>query len=361
MSPTIAKQLASSGLSLPADTYIYSLARTTSLCAAISSDDSLRYFDPTNLSLVHTVSKAHQGITCLKATSDGKGLVTAGRDGTVRCWDERGKSAGLQMTDPRGAGISALACRDTLIAAGTESTKEGLGDVSVLLWDTRNASKPLQAYVESHNDTVTQVAFHPTQQQTLLSGATDGLVSIFDTTISDEDDALVQVLNHYGAVHCAGFLNAEEVYAVSTDEQLSVYTLSKPTDAEDATLPVTAFGDVREQLKSSYVVDFFPNSPSAYIATGDTSSSRLTLVPLNPSWSFDMSGTMDFPGAHGDEIVRDFLIDKHNQRVITCGEDGQVRLWAQEAQSQPAEADAMEVDGKKKKRKDKKKDRFKPY
>ncbi|CAD0032114.1 unnamed protein product [Aureobasidium pullulans] len=336
MSPTIAKQLASSGLSLPADTYIYSLARTTSLCAAISSDDSLRYFDPTNLSLVHTVSKAHQGITCLKATSDGKGLVTAGRDGTVRCWDERGKSAGLQMTDPRGAGISALACRDTLIAAGTESTKEGLGD-------------PLQAYVESHNDTVTQVAFHPTQQQTLLSGATDGLVSIFDTTISDEDDALVQVLNHYGAVHCAGFLNAEEVYAVSTDEQLSVYTLSKPTDAEDATLPVTAFGDVREQLKSSYVVDLFPNSPSAYIATGDTSSSRLTLVPLNPSWSFDMSGTMNFPGAHGDEIVRDFLIDNH------------VRLWAQEAQSQPAEADAMEVDGRKKKRKDKKKDRFKPY
>ncbi|CAD0048542.1 unnamed protein product, partial [Aureobasidium pullulans] len=325
-------------MSLPADTYIYSLARTTSLCAAISSDDSLRYFDPTNLSLVHTVSKAHQSITCLKATSDGKGLVTAGRDGTVRCWDERGKSAGLQMTDPRGAGISALACRDTLIAAGTESTKEGLGDVS--------------AYVESHNDTVTQVAFHPTQQQTLLSGATDGLVSIFDTTISDEDDALVQVLNHYGAVHCAGFLNAEEVYAVSTDEQLSVYTLSKPTDAEDATLSVTAFGDVREQLKSSYVVDLFPNSPSAYIATGDTSSSRLTLVPLNPSWSFDMSGTMDFPGAHGDEIVRDFLIDNH---------DGQVRLWAQEAQSQPAEADAMEVDGKKKKRKDKKKDRFKPY
>ena len=41
------------------------------------------------------------------------------------------------------------------------------------------------------------------------------------------------------------------------------------------------------------------------------SSSRLTLVPLNPSWSFDMAGTMDFPGAHGDEIVRDFLIDNH--------------------------------------------------
>jgi WD40 repeat protein len=96
-----AKQLASSGLSLPDDTYIYSLARTTTLCAAISSDDSLRYFDPSNLSLVHTVVKAHQGITCLKTTSDGKGLITAGRDGTVRCWDERAKSAGVQMADRR--------------------------------------------------------------------------------------------------------------------------------------------------------------------------------------------------------------------------------------------------------------------
>jgi WD40 repeat protein len=107
-----AKQLASSGLSLPNDTYIYSLARTTTLCAAISSDDSLRYFDPSNLSLVHTVAKAHQGITCLKTTSDGKGLITAGRDGTVRCWDERAKSAGVQMADRRSFSLSCC-CLDT--------------------------------------------------------------------------------------------------------------------------------------------------------------------------------------------------------------------------------------------------------
>lgn len=46
------------------------------------------------------------------------------------------------------------------------------------------------------------------------------------------------------------------------------------------------------------------------------SSSRLTLVPLNPSWSFDMTGTMEFPGAHGDEIVRDFLIDNHVCHIL---------------------------------------------
>ena len=119
------------------------------------------------------------------------------------------------------------------------------------------------------------MSFHPTQRQTLLSAATDGLVSIFDTKVEDEDDALIQVLNHYSAVHCAGFVNPDEVYAVSSDEQLSIYTLSKPTDAEDATLPVTAFGDVRETLSCNYVVDALISpatdmSPPVWIAAGNT-------------------------------------------------------------------------------------------
>lgn len=136
----------------------------------------------------------------------------------------------------------------------------------------RNAAKPLRQYTESHNDTVTQLAFHPSRPQTLLSAATDGLVSIFDATIEDEDDALVQVLNHRGAVHCAGFLTQDEVYAISSDEQLSVYTLSQPSDPEDAALPITAFGDVREQLQSSYVIDVYPGSgsPPAWVAAGNT-------------------------------------------------------------------------------------------
>jgi hypothetical protein len=55
------------------------------------------------------------------------------------------------------------------------------------------------------------------------------------------------------------------------------------------------------------------------------------------------------------------LIVLQNQRVITCGEDGQVRLWAQEAQPTSASADAMDIDKKKKRRDKKKKDRYNPY
>ncbi|GAB7355113.1 hypothetical protein MBLNU459_g5689t2 [Dothideomycetes sp. NU459] len=196
-----------------------------------------------------------------------------------------------------------------------------------------------------------------------MSAATDGLVSIFDATIADEDDALVQVLNHRGAVHCAGFLTEQEVYAVSSDEQLSIYTLSQPSDPEDATLPTTMFGDVREQLNSSYVVDVFRSAPSlpTWIAAGDTNSSRLSLVPLQEKWAFDISGTVEMPGAHGEEVVRDILVDSH---------DGNVRLWALQDQVQQGGGEPMDMggeDGKssKQRRKDKKKrgekDRFNPY
>ena len=39
------------------------------------------------------------------------------------------------------------------------------------------------------------------------------------------------------------------------------------------------------------------------------SSARLTMIPLTPSWSFDMAQAMDFAGAHGEEVVRDVLVD----------------------------------------------------
>jgi hypothetical protein len=119
-------------------------------------------------------------------------------------------------------------------------------------------------------------------------------------------------------------LSNTEVYALSSDEQLSVYTLSEPAteqveveedDVDEVVLPVVAFGDVRQSLQSSYVVDVFvgatttPGGRRAWVASGNAASNTLTMVPLKPSWAFDTSSLVSFPKAHGDELVRDFLID----------------------------------------------------
>ena len=82
----------------------------------------------------------------------------------------------------------------------------------------------------------------------------------------------MQVFNHKAAVNHAGFLSDTEVYAISSDEQLSVYTLSAPDEPEDATPPVKHFGDVRELLPCAYVVKIIPPSESgvAWVAAGNT-------------------------------------------------------------------------------------------
>ena len=100
--------------------------------------------------------------------------------------------------------------------------------------------------------------FHPTQPRCLLSGSTDGLVNIYDVSISDEDDALLQVQNHGSSINHAGFLSHSEFFALSHDELFSVYHLNEQSDAADEPSP-TVFRDLRPKLDCEYVVDVIPS------------------------------------------------------------------------------------------------------
>ncbi|KAL1590980.1 hypothetical protein WHR41_00095 [Cladosporium halotolerans] len=360
-----AKQIAESNLSTPPDTYLYTLARTGADFATIGSDDSLRIFSLPDLKPVRTYASAHTGISCLTTASDGTTLITAGRDGLIRLWDPRSASPKptLELREPKGAGFSALACAGHLLAAGTESTKEGLGDVSVLVYDLRDpAAPPLRSFVDSHTDSITQLQWHPTQRSLLLSGSTDGLVSVFDAEVADEEDALKQVLNPRSAVHCAGFLAEDQVFALSTDEQLWVYGLEKTGTADEEALPVKEFGDVRGELDCMYVIDVLRESflGNPVVACGHNEKRTLRVVELKGrGWEFGEG--VDLPGAHGEEVVRDLrFVDEG--RVLSCGEDGMVRLWAL-GEGTKEERGKGEAGGSKKvKRKSKKEgERFAPY
>lgn len=315
----MAKCIGDTRLDIAAGTYLYALAQNSSSFATIGSDDSLRLFDG-SLNLLHKVDSAHAGISRL--ASFGPGFATAGRDAVVRLWDSRVKKVATDIAEPKGAQISALACHESLIAIGTESTKEGLGDVSVLLYDTRNAATPLRSYVESHTDSVTQLAFHTSQPNVLLSGSTDGLVSFFDLSQADEEDALQQVLNPRSAVHCAGFLSDKEVYVLTTDEHLSIYNLSEDTPGS-----ALDFGDVRQSIGCTYVVDVINSARPPAIAFGHHERSLLGIAPLNEESRWAFGSAVELPGAHGEEIVRDLLLLHAEGKAVSCGEDGRVRAW----------------------------------
>ena len=313
--------ISTSTLGTVPDTYLYALSKAGSAYATIGSDDSIRIFDG-SLKLLHQVVSAHTGISCL--TSFGRGFATAARDGKARYWDVRSKQIGIEVSEPKGNGFSSILCQDRIIALGTESTKEGLGEVSVWLYDTRNSSTPYRHYAESHTDTITQLAFHPSQPNLLMSGSTDGLVSIFDVNQQDEEDALQQVLNPRSAVHCAGFFNPREAYVATMDEQLSIYSIGDSGNA--AASSVLEIGDVREKLHCMYIVNII-NSSTPIMTFGHNVEQKLGIVQLDASNSYSFGAMIDLPGAHGEEVVRDLLLLEPEAKAISCGEDGKVRVW----------------------------------
>lgn len=118
-----------------------------------------------------------------------------------------------------------------------------------------------------NNDDITALSYHPSDRTQLLSGGDDGLVSVFDTTVQDEMDSLIQAFNH-GPIHKAGFLSETAVYALSADQQFSIYPIStlKP-DSLDGIQPVS-FGDLRPIAQCDYVIDILPSTHHPYVVTG---------------------------------------------------------------------------------------------
>jgi WD40 repeat protein len=134
--------------------------------------------------------------------------------------------------------------------------------------DQRNPSAPSISYVESHTDTITSLQLHPSHPSLLLSSSTDGLVNIFDISQPDEDDALFQVINHRSAIAHAGFMfPSTDIYALGTDETMSLYALQSQKEEEEEPAP-RAFGDVRESLGCEYLVDMHWVGGQPFIAAG---------------------------------------------------------------------------------------------
>lgn len=119
-----------------------------------------------------------------------------------------------------------------------------------------------------NNDDITDLQFHPSRPNHLLAGGIDGLVSIFDTNVQDEDDSLLQVINH-GPIHKAGFLSDETVYALSHDEQLSIHAVTNQSDTSNADdVSPILFGDLRPILQCDYAIGVFEVGGEVFVAAG---------------------------------------------------------------------------------------------
>lgn len=122
-----------------------------------------------------------------------------------------------------------------------------------LMTGSRDSRTQKQLWQNSeNNDDITALDFHPVRNTQLLAGGDDGVVSIFDTTIPDEEDSLLQAINH-GPVHKAGFLGENRFFALSSDQSFAIHPVSTPDDNEDPAPMV--FGDLRDKVPCQYVID----------------------------------------------------------------------------------------------------------
>lgn len=218
----------------------------------------------------------------------------------------------------------------------------------------------LRSYTESHTDTITSLRFHhasspltattttPSNPQLqLISSSTDGLVNIYDPSLSDEDDAVLVVFNNKAAVsHACPFLaaptptspsagGAPAICAISHDEKLSVYEIEDKSlkGEEEVTWPEV---DVREALNADYAISLLPqtgrgesNGQTMMLAVGAYREETLAKVPgvtrpyvdlcmgapkqaatqgSPPSSGFELA--IRLVGGHGEEVVRDVWFDQ---------------------------------------------------
>ncbi|KAK1975661.1 WD domain-containing protein [Colletotrichum cereale] len=314
------------------DVYVLDVQRLNAGLAAISSDQKLGLFNPARLGQgpVKSYPTNHGNLTCLKTFDWQNSIVcTAGENGEVSVWDMR-ESSKPQVAHfaASQSPILSLACdsRTNTIAIGTEFQNHM---ASVLLWDIRSGPTQRLQYDEVHSDDVTELRFHPSEPHILLSGSTDGLVNVYDTRISDEDEVVIQTLNQ-GSVHHASFLGNTEVYVLTHDEKLAVYSVAEDHGSGAA---LVDFGDARETLGCQYIANVTTkvDGSGAIVGAGSQDRQIFELVHLSRTaegcWGFDKANSVGLPGGHGEEIVRSFCFYDDEQVVFTAGEDGNIKAW----------------------------------
>ncbi|KAH9947312.1 WD40-repeat-containing domain protein [Amylocystis lapponica] len=353
--------------SLPSEAYVLSIASSPAHYAAATSspNNAIHLFDKSRLQSVFTLSGHENAITNLRSVSNLAGmlqvLVSCGRDGLVKVWDERTQSAGLQMSALRSGGRRALLACDvssdgSLVAAGTDLQAD---DASILYWDPRNPVAPLRVHSSTHSDDITALHFSrspssmPKSGNILLSASSDGLVCTSSADEADEDEAGLHVGNAGCSLAQAGWIHRRTgspgIWASSDMETLTIWS-SELDLIRDNEIRQPSIHRQDLTWVTDYVIGCHSNSSLSADADNDLSIfvgsnegdlallSRSTFSASDTPWTLSQTWTTGHVG-----VVRSFLWDEQNNVLLTGGEDSKLNIWS--GPPSPASASASNEAG----------------
>ncbi|KAF9078838.1 WD40-repeat-containing domain protein [Rhodocollybia butyracea] len=331
------------------ESYVLSLAALNEKYAAMSSGSTSTSANKSDTCPIHIYSKntlqrmqtfpGHEvASTSMRSISviaglNGPILMSSGKDGSVRVWDERSGSHGIKMTN-LGKSQPLLAFDVSpdgySVAAGTELQGD---DALVLFWDPRQPAAPLRSHSCTHSDDITVVQFAPGRPGMLLTASSDGLISLSNAEEPDEDEAVVTVGNWGCSISQAGWMqDGSQIWAASDMETFSTWSeeldLLQSHDIRAPCLhsgPRTWVTDYLITASSSNVTE--PGRLGVFVGSNEGDIALLSNSDLSTSrgtgdWYIHNLWTAGHQG-----VVRSVLWDEQEQVLVTGGEDGLINVW----------------------------------
>uniref|UniRef100_A0A1B6KZQ3 WD repeat-containing protein 89 n=1 Tax=Graphocephala atropunctata TaxID=36148 RepID=A0A1B6KZQ3_9HEMI len=314
----------------------------TKLGLGLSTYDACVYSVGTSLRCSSSLPAENSPVVNVRFAPNNDSLLYVGyNQGTVKLWDLRDtkqcvqefkEPEGRQGKDAHKKAFSSfdVNCEGRFVCAGTEVTD---GDAFLLFWDTRQASL-LGGYWECHTDVVTQVRFHTSDKDHLLSGSTDGLINMYDLSQTEEDEALLQSFNTESSVEklCwhEGKIATISCVTHTADVQLWHLDDSSPYNTFSRSDIASALQTRKDSLEESlYVADIHSTSePDSLLVLAGSSLSNGKFLRSATMSSGKLDRLSYFDG--NKQIVRCSWFDPQAEVLVTGGEAGILSLWKTE-------------------------------